>query len=180
MDRKTQQHRDGPGGDDEPLLRETAYVLLETVPSLMGFVSNELRRRSHIDNPVHFRLLRTLRRGRRSLHELADRQGVRLPTMSRTVSVLESRGWVERERSSEDRRTVYTKITGRGQKVLDEVEKLAIGRASELLDCLPRRDLEKLRDGLNTLYEVIHEQLGSSVEDGPFDSHHINCEESGE
>ncbi|MFW5807226.1 MAG: MarR family transcriptional regulator, partial [Spirochaetota bacterium] len=77
----------------------------------MGFVSSKLRRNVEVDNAVHFRLLRTLRRGPRSLHELADLHEVRLPTMSRTVTVLQSRGWVNRTRSEDDRRTVFTSLT---------------------------------------------------------------------
>jgi DNA-binding MarR family transcriptional regulator len=151
---------------EQKVRRDTAYVLLETVPSVMGFVSSELRRNSPVDNSVHFRLLRTLRRGQCSLHQLAEQHGVRLPTMSRTVSVLEKRGWLERLRSNEDRRTVYAVITPEGEKVLGEVEEMALNRTSELLACLPKGELEKLHSGLSTLFEVVREQLGSGAEEG--------------
>lgn len=144
---------------------ETASVLLETVPSIMGFVASELRRNSSIDNPVHFRLLRTLRRGRRSLHDLAEQQGVRLPTMSRTVSVLENRGWVERIRSEEDRRTVFARITGDGKAMLEQVEEMAVHRAADLLACVPEEELGQLRSGLSALYQVVREQIGTGAEE---------------
>jgi DNA-binding MarR family transcriptional regulator len=163
-------------GEDATRL-DTAYVLLETVPPIMGFVSSELRRHSPIENSVHFRLLRILRRSRRNLHELADQQGVRLPTMSRTVSVLESRGWVKRIRSEEDRRTVFAAITGAGEAVLQEVEELAARRAAELLACLPADELQNLRSGLATLHEVVREQLGSNAEEGAMDSSAPGCRE---
>lgn len=144
----------------------TAEVLLETLPAVMGYVSSELRRSSPIDNPVHFRLLRALRRGSRNLHELAEMHQVRLPTMSRTVSVLEGRGWVERTRSTDDRRTVYVGITAEGDQVLSQVEKMAIKRTSSLLTCMPGDSVESLRKGLDELTTVMHEQLGIHPEEG--------------
>ena len=164
--------------DKEQAMRlDTAYVMLETIPSVMGFVSSDLRRNSPVDNSVHFRLLRTLRRGRRSLHQLADQQGVRLPTMSRTVSVLENRGWVERVRSEEDRRTVFACITDDGTAVLNEVEVMAVHRAADLLACLPEKELENLRSGLATLYEVVREHLGDAVEEGTGNGNPPGCKE---
>lgn len=147
---------------------ETAEVLLETAPAIMGYVSSELRRRSPVDNNVHFRLLRTLRRRRQSLHELAELHAVRLPTMSRTVSVLEERGWIERVRSTEDRRTVFAEITEAGTNALAECEQMAIHRATTLLECLDDRDVESLRAGLATLYQVMQEQLGPLFEQGEY------------
>lgn len=139
---------------------DTAYILLEMLPSIMGHVSSDLRRNSNIDNPVHFRLLRTLRRSRRSLHELAGQHGVRLPTMSRTVSVLEKRSWIERIRSEEDRRTVYAVITDTGKEVLEHAEWTAVRRVTELLDSMPENEVESLRSGLSALYKVVSEQIG--------------------
>ena len=146
----------------------TAQVLLETLPSVMGFVSSRLRENSAgVDNHVHFRLLRTLRRGPRSLHELAELHGVRLPTISRTVSVLEARGWVARTRSTDDRRTVFASVTEAGREALSTVERLAIDRASELLACLSAQEHEQLHAGLSALYRVVLEQLGTQYEEGP-------------
>jgi DNA-binding MarR family transcriptional regulator len=143
----------------------TAEVLLETVPSIMGFVSSRLRRASEVNNPVHFRLLRTLRRSSRTLHDLAELHAVRLPTMSRTVSVLERRGWISRERSTEDRRTVYAVITETGLAALAEVENMAIERATELLACLTDEENARLQEGLQALHRVVQEQFGSQFED---------------
>jgi DNA-binding MarR family transcriptional regulator len=166
--------------ETKTLLEETSRVLLETFPSLMGFVASELRRHSEVNNPAHFRLLRALRRGPRSLHDLAERHGVRLPTMSRTVSVLEKREWIERVRSTEDRRTVYAHITEKGLETLREVEDRAAGRASELLECLSEEELGKLHDGLNALYGVVSEKLGSDVQEGAMAEDIHGCGEDGE
>lgn len=145
--------------------RETAQLLLETMPSVMGYVTSELRRSGPVDNPVHFRLLRTLRRGRRTLHELAELHSVRLPTMSRTVSVIEARGWVRRERSTEDRRTVFVTLTSPGSGVLQEVEEMAVRRASKLLNCLSEGESRALHEGLSALHRIVQEELGAQQEE---------------
>lgn len=178
---RSENTKDTDNTDKEQAVRlDTAYMMLETIPSVMGFVSSDLRRNSPVDNSVHFQLLRTLRRGRRNLHQLADQQGVRLPTMSRTVSVLENRGWVERVRSEEDRRTVFACITDDGIAVLNEVEDMAVHRAADLLACLPEKELENLRSGLSTLYEIVREHLGTTVEEGTVDGKPPGCKESEE
>jgi DNA-binding MarR family transcriptional regulator len=86
--------------------------------------------------------------------------------MSRTVSVLEGRGWVERTRSTDDRRTVYVGITAEGDQVLSQVETMAIKRTSSLLACMPGASVESLRKGLDELNTVMHEQLGIHPEEG--------------
>jgi DNA-binding MarR family transcriptional regulator len=160
-------------------LRETtAELLLETIPSLMGYVSSELRRSSPVETSVHFRLLRALRRSTRNLHELASMHSVRLPTMSRTVSVLEGRGWLVRERSSEDRRTVYVSITKEGSRVLKDVEKMAISRASELLACVGREDLEHLQRGMDALYRTVRDHLGIRPEENSLSPDVSGCKEA--
>lgn len=139
--------------------QETATLLLEVLPSVMAHVARQLRRSAPIDNPVHFRLMRTLRRGAQTLHDLADLHEVRLPTMSRTVSVLEGRGWLRRTRSSEDRRAVYAEVTQEGLRVLAEVETQAIRRATTLLQCMDTPDLTALRQGLSALETVVRDHF---------------------
>jgi DNA-binding MarR family transcriptional regulator len=148
----------------EELLEKTAYTFLETLPAVMGHITCELRRKTEVDNPAHFWLLRTLRQGKKSLHELADLQSVRLPTMSRTVSVLENRQWVERRRSEEDRRTVYTHITEKGLQVLEEVEQMANTRVREMLSSIEDAKLEAFEEGMKELYEKMEERFGPPEE----------------
>ncbi len=155
--------------------RETAEILLETLPTVMGYVSCELRRNSPIETPLHFRLLRVLRNGKRNLHELADIHSVRLPTMSRTISVLEKRGWISRSRSTEDRRTVFAMITDKGKCVLQEVEATAISRAAELLAEVDEENLRNLNRGMEALYEVVRNQLGIDPDEGKMPDVSAQC-----
>jgi DNA-binding MarR family transcriptional regulator len=162
----------------EQLRATTAELLLETIPSVMGYVSSELRRSSPVETSIHFRLLRALRRSTRNLHELASMHSVRLPTMSRTVSVLEGRGWIIRERSKQDRRTVYVSITEEGGRVLRDVEKMAVSRASDLLACVGPEDLEHLQRGMDALHRTIRDQLGMSPEEDPVAPDVSGCKEA--
>ncbi|MFP4329338.1 MAG: MarR family winged helix-turn-helix transcriptional regulator [Alkalispirochaetaceae bacterium] len=139
----------------------TAHVLLESMPSVMGYVTSEIRRQGPVENPVHFRLLRTLRERSRSLHELAELHSVRLPTMSRTVTVMETKGWLTRVRSQSDRRSVVVSLTEAGREALSAVEDLAVSRTCGLLDELPAEDLAALNQGLEALYAVVREQLAA-------------------
>ena len=142
---------------------ETAELLLETMPRVMGYVGCELRRNSPVNNPVHFRLLRTLRGSPHSMHELADLQSVRMPTMSRTVSSLEKRGWVARVRSDQDRRTVRVEITDAGRDALEEVERIATARALSLLDAMDQDVRNCLAVGLQALSRVVSSEIGYSI-----------------
>jgi DNA-binding MarR family transcriptional regulator len=150
---------------DTESLERTAQILLETMPSVIGYVTSEIRRSGPVDNPVHFGLLRTLRRGSRTLHELAELHSVRLPTMSRTVTVMEERGWLRRERSQEDRRSVNVSLTASGRTALGTVEELAIRRASTLLEALGEEESRALHHGLEALYRVVRRELGVSYEE---------------
>lgn len=151
--------------------RHVAKLLLETVPAIMGLVSCEIRRRTPVESPAHFLLLRRLREGDASLHELAEAHSVRLPTMSRTVSVLESRGWVERTRAPGDRRTVHVHITDTGRAVLKDVEAVAVGRAAAILRGLDDDGVKQLSRGLAPLYDLIHDDMGGFPKNGAYRSH---------
>jgi DNA-binding MarR family transcriptional regulator len=134
-------------------LSSLAHLVLETFPRVMGHVSCTLRRKSPIDNQVHFHVLRMLREKPRSIHELAEESVVRLPTMSRTVDTLEHRKWVKRFRQEGDRRTVYVRITKEGEQALEKTEKIALQRASALLENLGPEAKRELFRGLSALHE---------------------------
>ncbi len=85
--------------------------------------------------------------------------------MSRTVSVMEGHGWLTRQRSTEDRRTVFVSLTPLGEQALKVVEKIAIECASTLLNCLSQSEAEALHSGLEALHRVVQEHLGTHYEE---------------
>jgi len=93
---------------------------------------------------------------------------------------MESRGWVRRDRSTEDRRTVHVTLTDSGLQALVEVEEMAIRRASMLLDCLSEAENLQLHDGLRALFGVVQEELGAHFEEQLHPEEAPGCTEQAE
>jgi DNA-binding MarR family transcriptional regulator len=55
-------------------------------------------------------------------NEVRDRMLTRMPDVTRLLDRLEAAGLISRERSTEDRRLVTTRITTRGSRLLDRLE----------------------------------------------------------
>lgn len=84
---------------------------------IMLTMAAEMRRNPSAMSPTISGILGSLNEGALTLGELADRAAVSAPTMSNTITMLEERGWVERFRSTEDRRLVYVRLTPIGSDV---------------------------------------------------------------
>ena len=54
--------------------------------------------------------------------QIGERMITRDPDVTRLLDRMETRGWITRERSGEDRRVVTARITGCGQKLIEELE----------------------------------------------------------
>jgi DNA-binding MarR family transcriptional regulator len=135
--------------------RELAHLMLETFPRVVAQISCALRRSSPVQNPSQFHLLRRLRDGAASMHELAESAKVRMPTVSRTVDAMCEHGWVTRERDSADKRLVHVTITPEGHNVLDETEAIAQKHALTLLQSLSPEALEALSLGMPALHAAV-------------------------
>lgn len=142
-----------PGVDS----RDAARRFLEIVPLVMRVVAADLRGSDRAIEPAYFRLLGMLYRRERTLGELAEIQAVSLPTMSNTVSTLESRGWVTRSRSDADRRVVVVRLTAAGREVLAEVHGRMLEKIAGALDLLSSEDRRRLDSGLEILGRVFRD-----------------------
>jgi DNA-binding MarR family transcriptional regulator len=121
----------------------------------------DLRRldKRHVVDPAHFPILRSLRRRAYNVSELAERFEVSLPSMSKTVTALVKRGWVERVRSQEDRRVVQLHLTDDGRAILGEMREHAENAVTALLGPLSPEQRERLSAGLDALYAALGESL---------------------
>jgi DNA-binding MarR family transcriptional regulator len=145
--------------------QQIAHQILETVPLVMRHLWAEMRQDENFLIVPHFRLLWILRHHACSLSELAEKQAVSLPTMSNSVSILEDKGWVARNRSDEDRRKVVIELTDAGRAVLEEAGRHAEARISQLLASIHEHDREVLSAGLTILREIfIGDVCGSQLE----------------
>lgn len=134
--------------------RLVARQLVEIIPRIMRTLAAEWRQTGDLLSPAHFGVLFMLHYHPSNLTELAEYQGVSLPTMSSTVSRLQERGWVKRTRSSRDRRVVMIELTPDGRRKLEEISSQAEERLTELVDTLPEMDLETVTAGLSVLRNI--------------------------
>ena len=132
-----------------------AHLMLETFPRMVAQISCVLRRTSPVQNPSQFHLLRRLRDGAATMHELAESANVRMPTVSRTVDVMSEHGWVSRERDTADKRIVRVTVTAEGKDVLNRTEAIAQQHALTLLRSLSPEVLDALSIGLPALHAAI-------------------------
>lgn len=134
--------------------KELARLLLETTPAVMGAVTSQVRLGKRTQFHNHFRVLWMLARGDCSMSELAQRNGVSVPSMSATAQTLVERGWVERVRSEEDRRIVRLRPSRKGRQVLEGERERMLGWLAERLGELEPSELEDLQRGLLALKRV--------------------------
>jgi DNA-binding MarR family transcriptional regulator len=137
-----------------PTTTIVAELFLRVVPQTMRVVAADVRRSGLDIEPIYIHLLRILSRGDLSLGELADLLSVSAPTMSKTISTLEGRGWVDRQRSEEDRRVVRVGLTAEGQTMLGRAHEYMVARISEAMATLSAEERERLAAGLEILGDV--------------------------
>lgn len=139
-----------------------ANQILEIIPLMMRSLAAELRRTGHTLSPSHFRLLAMLYHRQWSLGELAQHESVSAPTISRAISTLEERGWVQRHTSDRDGRVVLAELTPQGQSVLQDMHAQAHAWLVEGLNSLEPDQRELLLAGLKVLGEVVLERMAKA------------------
>jgi DNA-binding MarR family transcriptional regulator len=134
----------------------TSHVARKTLQifPLMGRLFEANMRTTDDMSPVHFHVLTALTIQHRTLGELAERLNVTAASMSRTVTVMEERGWLERSRSKEDRRVVYIEITPAGYGVLREVGEKSEEQFAQVFVDLSSKELGRLVEGLDILIDT--------------------------
>ena len=89
--------------------------------------------------------------GAQSLSQLARREGVAAPTMSRIVDGLARDGFVERTTVEDDRRQRRVVVTEDGRRMLERGRALRIRNLAAELETLDRDDLRALEHALDLL-----------------------------
>jgi DNA-binding MarR family transcriptional regulator len=92
-----------------------ALLLLGGFRSLANAATEELARRGYEDfRPVHDFAMRAIAAGADSASELGRRLSVSKQAAAKTISVLEDRGYIEREPDASDARRKHLKATSLG------------------------------------------------------------------
>ncbi len=74
--------------------------------------------------------------------EIAERMGIEEPTLAGLLDRLQDDGWIKRRESPNDRRCKIVHLQRRSKAVLAKIFDTAHGLRHELIEDVPRRDLE--------------------------------------
>jgi DNA-binding MarR family transcriptional regulator len=89
--------------------------------------------------------------------ELAAREGVSAPAMSRYLDRLEKAGLIKRERSRVDARRVHLALTPQGERVLDSVRRRRTAWLAARLERLSPGELERLEEATDLLERLVED-----------------------
>lgn len=140
-----------------------ARVTAHTVPRVMGALSASLREKDENLHPAQMQVLMMMHAGGLSPSQLAERLQVSLPTISKTVSVLEGRGWIERFADESDRRRVELRLTGEGRETVKRVLTYGIEQLARTLSVATEEELDTIEAGMHALQAALsraHETYG--------------------
>lgn len=135
-----------------------AELILETTPRVMRAMRTEVAQYLGSGTTLpQFRVLSHLNRGSQCLSDLAARQHVSLATMSKIVTGLVDRGYVERLPEGNDRRFITLQLTASGQRFFDKVHAHTREKISERIDSLSHEEHEQINTGIQLLGSVFGE-----------------------
>jgi DNA-binding MarR family transcriptional regulator len=108
-------------------------------------------------SPTEMGVLGTLARcGQATPGELARREHVQPPSMTRIVAMLEEKGLVRREPHPEDRRQVVVSSTDEAEAILAESRRRRNAWLAELAEGLSEEEWAVLREAAPVLYKLAH------------------------
>jgi DNA-binding MarR family transcriptional regulator len=145
-------------------VEQCAHEILETVPVVMRYIRDQVRRRQAggLSLP-QFRTLTFLKRVRNaSLSAVAEHLGLSLPAMSRLINGLVAGRLVGRQTVSTNRRQVALTLTARGRVTLEEARgKIRLRLAEAVKDLAPAEQKTILR-AMGILQEVFDQRTVSN------------------
>jgi len=131
-----------------------AQEIVRTIPTIMRTVTAELRQKENNLVLAQLVVLSILAERSCNLSELAEVNGVSLPTMSGSVSKLVAQGWVHRRRSQEDRRMILLELTEEGRAFLERMGSYVVAQLAGLLAPLTLDELTAVAEGLSILQKI--------------------------
>lgn len=93
-----------------------------------------------------------------SLSEVGKRVFLDKPAITGLADRLEKDNFVERRRTSKDRRVIQLFLTEKGSSLLQELDELAAMVDHKLVESLSKPDLEKFRSTLNRIWSAANGQ----------------------
>src|SRR3954463_7306211 len=102
-----------------------------------------------------------------SYKELGERTLITKGTLTGVIERLEQKGLVERERSSEDKRSFFVRLTAQGEQVFRDVFPQVVEHGKKLFASYGAADFDKLDEALSTLRQRMADATASSEEREP-------------
>lgn len=137
--------------------RSVAKKFWNVFPMMMRTIFAESRRGANNLAPNHFRVLGALSARNCNVSELAEHQNVSLPSMSATIQTLVERGWLERDRSSDDRREINLHMTEEGRRVLASEHRRLTEWVAAKMEDLDETDVKRVERALDILLRLFEE-----------------------
>ena len=104
--------------------------------------------------PAQLSALSVLLSGPKTLSEIAEREQVSAPTVSRVAAGLVGRGLARRVANSDDGRSSRLEITGRGQRLIERGRRARIAKIAAALNELDTDERENLERVIPALERV--------------------------
>ena len=98
-----------------------------------------------------------------SLKDLADRLGLSLPAVSRSVEGLVQRGYVTRAEDADDRRVKNVSVTGDGRALFAKLVELRVAGAGDFVETLSAKERGRLAAALAPI--VKREDVAALIEE---------------
>jgi DNA-binding MarR family transcriptional regulator len=115
-------------------MEATRRIVMTATRALVGLAARSLAEVSDDVSLAQYRVLVLLDgHGRQTMGQLADRLGVNPSTVTRVCDVLVDKKFIRRQSAEGNRRTVCAELTGRGQKLVDQVMDRRLGLIDDAL-----------------------------------------------
>lgn len=142
-----------------PSARDVARKAKRILPLMGRLMEAHMRVPALPLPPIHFHVLNRVQMQTCTLTDLADAMSVSAASLSRTITVMEERGWVTRTRLDDDRRVVEISITPEGHAILTSIEKRSEDFLTRMLEELSPTELDKLLQGLDIMIGAFSEKM---------------------
>jgi DNA-binding MarR family transcriptional regulator len=148
--------------------KECANLILETTPLVMRSMRTAVAQYVGSGTTLpQFRVLSHLNRDSQCLSDLAVRQHVSLATMSKIVTGLVERGYVERASEDRDRRYITLRLTPKGQRFFDQTNAHTRQSIAARIAALSSEERGRIVAGLRVLESVFKESEHHRRDEAP-------------
>ena len=138
------------------IIEDTAQQVLDTIPLVMRTIRAEFRSQRSAELSVpQFRTLAFIKNNDgASLSSLAAHIGLTLPSMSKLIDGMVSRGFVGRDEHSEDRRRICLRLTSQGKSELEAAHNHTQAFLADKMSGLTSEELKTITRSMQILREL--------------------------